>query len=737
MWRRLHSVLGLVAGLFVASLAITGAVLSLQPVLDHFSAPPIAAGMSVAALSEIVSTNLSGVERLVHSASGAVTAYYDTGNGTAAASIDPASGAVLSDYGPSPFFAFFTELHRSLFMGMNGRVVSGISALAMVVLAVSGLLLLLKRVGGWRKLFLTAKGTVSQRLHVELARIAIVGLLASGLTGGFMSLASFGLIDTSTTSSGFPNAVDGGAPAAVGSLTALQGVPLADLRELVFPYPGDPTDVFTLTTSSGQGYVDQATGKLLDFTANSLGQSIYETFYMLHTGQGLWWFGAILGLAALCVPALTATGAMIWWLRLRRQPRIANNGGLRHADTVILVGSEGNATWGFADTLHQALTAQGYVVHTSAMNDVAVDYPSAKRLLVLTSTYGNGAAPASGDRFLARLARFKPRGDLKFAVLGFGDRSFPEYCRFAEVSASALAKKGITELLPRGSVDRQSAQAFAAWGQSLGAELGDALTLEHLVVPPRTTTITLSGRSDFGMEVQAPIAVLRFELPKPVRSHWWQRLTSARDFSFEPGDLVGIVAPGSPVPRYYSVASASNDGVLEICVRKQAGGLCSEFLHGLRPGDSVDGFIKSNPGFRPYRGKAPVVMIGAGTGIAPLAGFVRRNNRHQPMHVYFGGRDPASDFLYQPLFGEALEDGRLTRLVTAFSRLVGGGHVQDRVRDDGGSIRDLVSKGAQIMVCGGRQMAAGVAENLDLALAPIDETVASLKANGRYLEDVY
>lgn len=84
-----------------------------------------------------------------------------------------------------------------------------------------------------------------------------------------------------------------------------------------------------------------------------------------------------------------------------------------------------------------------------------------------------------------------------------------------------------------------------------------------------------------------------------------------------------------------------------------------------------------------------------------------------------------------------MQDSRLTRLVTAFSRIVGGVYVQDRVREDGAAIRDLVSKGAQIMVCGGRQMAAGVAESLDLTLAPVGETVASLKANGRYFEDVY
>lgn len=737
MSRSLHSVPGLVAGLIVAFMAITGAVLSLQPVLDRFSVPSMTSAMNVAALSEIVSTNLGGVERIVHSASGAVTAYYDTGKGTAAASIDPATGAVLGDYAPSPFFAFLTELHRSFFLGMNGRVASGISALTIVVLAASGILLLVRRLGGWRRILAAAKGTTSQRLHVELARMAIVGLVISGLTGGYMSLTSFGLIDAGAATSTFPSVVDGGTPAVIGSLAALRAVPLADLRELTFPFPGDPSDVFTLTTASGQGYVDQATGALLNFTQNSFGQSIYEVFYMLHTGQGLWWFGAILGIAALCVPALTATGATIWWLRRHRQPRIANNARQRQADTVILVGSEGGSTWGFADTLHQTLSAQGFSVHTGAMNDLASAYPSAKRLLVLTSTYGDGDAPASASRFLSRLARFRPHANLSFAVLGFGDRSFSDYCRFADVTASALTQAGLAQIVPMATVDRQSAHAFAQWGQTLGAMLGIALTLEHVAAPPRTQSLVLAARADFGVDVQAPIAMLRFELPEPLRSHWWQRWTIGRGLSFEPGDLVGILPPGSAVPRYYSVASASRDGILEICVRKQAGGLCSEFLHGLQAGDRVDGFVRTNPGFRPGSGKAPIVLIGAGTGIAPLAGFVRHNNRHRPMHLYFGARDPALDFLYGPMLGEAMKDSRLTRLITAFSRTVGGGYVQDRVREDGAAIRDLVSKGAQIMVCGGRQMAAGVAESLNLALAPLGETVASLKAKGRYLEDVY
>lgn len=107
------------------------------------------------------------------------------------------------------------------------------------------------------------------------------------------------------------------------------------------------------------------------------------------------------------------------------------------------------------------------------------------------------------------------------------------------------------------------------------------------------------------------------------------------------------------------------------------------------------------------------------------------------MHFYFGGRDPQSDFLYEDTMAQCLKDHRLTRLATAFSRIVNGAYVQDRVREDAELIRPLVALGAQIMVCGGTDMARGVREAIDEIISPLGENALSLKAKGRYLEDVY
>ena len=52
-------------------------------------------------------------------------------------------------------------------------------------------------------------------------------------------------------------------------------------------------------------------------------------------------------------------------------------------------------------------------------------------------------------------------------------------------------------------------------------------------------------------------------------------------------------------------------------------------------------------------------------------------------------------------------------------------------------LRDQIARGGQVLVCGGTAMARAVAGEFEALLAPLGLTVATLKAEGRYLEDVY
>ena len=63
--------------------------------------------------------------------------------------------------------------------------------------------------------------------------------------------------------------------------------------------------------------------------------------------------------------------------------------------------------------------------------------------------------------------------------------------------------------------------------------------------------------------------------------------------------------------------------------------------------------------------------------------------------------------------------------------------MQDRLRCDAEAIHLLIAEGAQVMVCGGRDMARGVRAALSDIIAPLGLSLEALKAGGRYAEDSY
>ncbi len=741
MLRRIHSLPALIATLLLVVAAISGAILSLNPAIERLgTSVPSNGQISVAALAERVAEHYPGVEQIQRSASGSVIVYYSQGEVTGAERIDPLSGEGIGPYAPSPFTRWVKNLHRSFLADTPGRAVAGVSALTMLALCLSGMALLTKRVGGWRQLARPLRGNFSQRWHAELGRVAIFGLLLSAVTGLYMSAATFGLIaDGTQKEPDFPSVATTGPHAPIGTLPALQAIDLNDLRELVYPSPDNSEDFYSLRTAQGDGYVDQASGAVLSWQAHGGTQKAYELIYQLHTGEGLWWLGLLLGISALSVPLMGATGVTMWWQRYRAMPRLADNSGAQSADTVILVGSESNSTWGFAKALHDALREAGQRAHTAPMNQLATQYRQAKHLFILTSTYADGDAPSSANQFLARLDKFSDSHKPSFAVLGFGDRQFQKFCQFAKDTQEALLARGWKQALDLDTIDHQSTQDFSRWGQTVGPLFGRELPLAYTHKHPQTQALQLISRSDYGAQVQAPTSVLRFGpiAPQSRIARFARRIGFNGLPRFEAGDLVAIVPPGSPVPRFYSLASGSKDGFLEICVRKHPEGLCSGMLHGLKPGDRIDAFIQPNPGFRPASGKAPVILISAGAGIGPLAGFIRNNTDKYPMYLYWGGRDPDSDFLYKPELDGYLADQRLTELHAVFSRVEEGAYVQHRVLDNASEIRGLIEHGAQILVCGSRAMAASIMQALDGILSPIDLDVRTLKLQGRYREDVF
>lgn len=735
MTRTLHRWPGLILATLLFVTTLSGAALSVFPALEAAQAPLTVSGLTVAELAGRVQSTHPGVEQIKRAPSGQITAWWFEGGQPGSGVIDPASGQVVAPADPDPVQRWLTTLHRSLFLDDAGRLVAAAGALAMLVLAASGAMLVARRTGGWRRWFAPLRGPLAGRLHTELARIAVIGLVLSSATALWMAAETFDVVTIDGLRLATPPTVSGEVGRALSAIDILRAAPVAELRDLSFPAAGDATDVFTLRTDRGLGYIDQGTGALLAWRDLSVWQHVSETIYMLHTGQGMATLGLILGLMALAVPVMAVTGALIWLAGRRGRPRLTGNARAANATTVILVGSEGGSTWGFAATLAKGLRASGQLVHIAPMTGFApARYPQAERFVFLAATYGEGDAPASAKGFLdALVAPNKPAAPV--AVLGFGDRSYPAFCGYAEAVEAALRAKGWASLMPMDTVDRQSPQDFARWGLALGTALGIPLELLHQPVLPKIQTLTLQSRRDYGAEVQVPMAILRFALPKLTL---WQRLTGQGFARFQAGDLLGILPDGSPLPRLYSLASGAKDGFVEIVVRQHPGGLASGQLTALMQGSTVRAFVRRNPGFHAGLERTALILIGAGTGIGPLAGMIRANIAKRPVHLFFGLRNPDGDYLYGDDLALWQADGRLAHLSTAASRRGNGPrYVQDALRAEAPQMRAAIANGAKIMVCGGRDMAQGVTQALADILLPAGLTPAQMKAEGRYVEDVY
>lgn len=161
-------------------------------------------------------------------------------------------------------------------------------------------------------------------------------------------------------------------------------------------------------------------------------------------------------------------------------------------------------------------------------------------------------------------------------------------------------------------------------------------------------------------------------------------------------------------------------------------------------------YIQSNTHFRLPHDDAPIIMIGAGTGVAPYRAFLQEREARGAKGkswLVFGERNFRSDFLYQVEWQIYLKDGVLSRMDVAFSRdRTPKAYVQDRLRENGRDVYAWLEDGAHIYVCGDAARLAPdvhaaltdiVAEQGGMDAAATGEYLANLQRNHRYQRDVY
>lgn len=730
MFRVLHRCAGLIGALLLIAVALTGAILAVFPAVEATSrANTLDAGHLISAISATV----PGAEQITVDDNGRMVAVRFGANGFEQIRVDGTTGEAIGPVETNATELWFEDLHRSLFLGDTGHLIVIGATVAMIFLCVSGYALAARRMGGWSRLFARDRSGGAGGWHLKIARIAGIGIIISSVTGLWMAGATLGVIPETAPNPAYPTEVSTGVAADPSTLPELTLIEGSTIRAITLPRADVPGTAFLVETDAGAGYIDPVTGDLLSWDNRDGWSRAMDVIHLLHTGQGLAWLGLILGLASLVVPALSGTGVLIWLAgRITGQPKFAPAG---KAEVVILVGSEGGTTWRFANALGLALQSAGKTVHVGPMSGFAPQrYTQAAQIVAFAATYGEGDAPSGAAGFLDRLDAAKPL-QAPLSVLGFGDSSYPTYCAYADQVRDTAKARGWALGDAQGSVNRQSERDFTDWathfGQSIGVDLSAVAT--HLADRP-TSNLTLISSRMYGEDAQAPTAILRFALPKVSVM---DRLLGRGFAGLRAGDLLNILPEGSTAPRAYSLASGTRDGFLEICVRKQPGGLCSTQLCTLTEGDTVTAYATRNASFHPERDKAPLLLVGAGAGIGALAGFARENKAKRPLHLYFGIRSDRDGYPYDREFAHWQTDGRMTARTLAVSRGTPARYVQDALEADADRVATLITGGARVIVCGGRDMADGVRKALNHILERHGLAVDLLKSEGRYVEDVF
>lgn len=157
----------------------------------------------------------------------------------------------------------------------------------------------------------------------------------------------------------------------------------------------------------------------------------------------------------------------------------------------------------------------------------------------------------------------------------------------------------------------------------------------------------------------------------------------------------------------------------------------------------------------PTQPSCPLIMLAAGTGLAPFRAFIAERCRLQSMGrqvgdmlLFFGCRHSDEDYIYRAELAEiqAALCGKL-QIIVAFSRLHQSErtYIQNKMAAHGDEVCRLVDSEASIYICGRASMARDAGRTLGQSIGhhrgmderQVQDWVASMKRTRKWQEDVW
>ena len=336
---QVHRWVGLIAGVYVVLISITGAALVFRidrqrvshPHLFTAGAGPLADPVTImeSVARGYPDQRLSGVDAPTTSRP-TYLAYVTSAGGFKTVLVDPVTARVLGELPENTAVRTLQDLHYDLLSGRAGRVLNGIGAVAILLLGVSGV------VYWWRRGWTWQRGHVVRDLHRAIGISSVAFILMWAITGvyfafpssvraivGRVSPLTVNRTPLSTPRSGLAE------PSAREVIATARRHHAGHVARVVLPFgergswlvmfsERQPTPAYTSLDSV---FVDRYTGEVIPINEQpaSLGDRVTRAMTPLHVGSfggtplRMAWF--VFGLA----PSILAiTGAAAWWRGGRR-----------------------------------------------------------------------------------------------------------------------------------------------------------------------------------------------------------------------------------------------------------------------------------------------------------------------------------------------------------------------------------------------------------------------------------
>ncbi|MEM6525583.1 MAG: PepSY domain-containing protein [Bacteroidota bacterium] len=731
IWRLAHLWLAFVSGIFLLIASITGAILSFEPVYEKSYGYKIdgADDMTIAQLQENLTAKYPEVSSIKRDHNGFVQITVFDDNGESTFFVDPFTAEPLGEaIAPVEIFDFCRTLHRSLFIGKTGRFLVGLTSVFLLVISITGFALVLKKQGGLKALFTkTIPNEFYGDYHTKLGKLFILFIAVISITGGYLFLDRFTEIAKSEQEHeiDFENLKE--SPVVTkANFEAFRNHKVEDLEELIFPFADFVDEFYELKLDGSELLINQKTGEIESEINHGNTKKLAVLAFDLHTGVGQPWWAGLLGITSVSMLFFIFSGFKIYLKRTSNKVAIINPHKKEESEFIIAVGSELGNTLKFAQALHQALLDQNKKSFLTEMNAFE-HFPEMQYLVIVTSTYGVGEAPANASQFTHLFS--KVQQSLKpfhYSVLGFGSTNYPDFCQYAiDVDQMLSREKKTSMLIPLAKVNKASLEEFNQWVSDFENKIGFQLNVNVVAEKPKAAELKVLNKT--------------FS-PNKDDETFLLELTSSNGAlkKYQSGDLMVIRPDVDQEERYYSMTVRPDKHSLLLSIKRHDQGLVSNYLSNLSDHDLLAAYFKGNAAFHFPQDAKQVIMISNGTGVAPFIGMIENNQAKIPITLYWGGQNERSWQLYKPIIDPLLKKGQLNQVKKAFSREAEKQYVQDLLKSDEPFITKSLKGECTILICGALKMQEGVEVVLhDIISEKLNKTLKLFKESGLVRTDCY